>query len=160
MPRKKPEPVKIGRPPVYRPEFNDQAHRLCLLGYTDERLAEFFGVSSMTINRWKRERPGFWDAVKSGKDDADGRVASALMQRALGYSHPEVDIKVVDGQIVQTPIVKHYPPDTAAAAFWLTNRQPERWKAKRAEAADGDSDAPVPVKVVVEVKDARREDGA
>ena len=27
--------------------------------------------------------------------------------------------------------VKHYPPDTTAAIFWLKNRQVERWRDKQ-----------------------------
>lgn len=147
-----------GRPSPYRPEFNEQAHRLCLLGYTDKRLAEFFGVKEITINRWKRDKPGFKEAIHSGKDEADGRVVSALMQRALGYSHPEVDIRVIDGQIVKTEIVKHYPPDTPAAMFWLTNRQKGTWKTKHEDPEDADA-VPTPVQVTVVVQDARKPGG-
>jgi len=29
------------------------------------------------------------------------------------------------------PTVKHYPPDTTAAIFWLKNRQPAKWREKQ-----------------------------
>jgi hypothetical protein len=36
----------------------------------------------------------------------------------------------VHGEIVMTPTVKRYPPDTAAAIFWLKNRQRAKWRDK------------------------------
>jgi hypothetical protein len=42
-----------------------------------------------------------------------------------------VDIRVVGGDIVQTPIRKFYPPDTTAAIFWLKNRAPAQWRDKQ-----------------------------
>lgn len=141
---------KGGRPSRYRPEYDEQARKLCMLGYVDKRLADFFGVSEMTINEWKKRHPSFLSALRAGKEGPNMEVASALYQRAVGYSHPEVDIKVVNGTIVQTKLTKHYPPDTAAAALWLTNREPDLWKAKRAEAADGDG--PVGVQPVTKIE--------
>ena len=121
---------KPGRPTDYRPEYAEQAKKLTLLGATDIELADFFQVAVSTISRWKVMQPEFSEALKVGKDAADERVAQSLYHRALGYSHPEVDIRVVEGQIVQTPLIKHYPPDTTAAIFWLKNRRKEEWRDK------------------------------
>ena len=41
-----------------------------------------------------------------------------------------MDIKVVDGIIVKTKLIKHYPPDSTAMIFWLKNRQKEKWRDK------------------------------
>jgi len=120
---------KVGRPSAYDPKYVAQARKICmLLGATDEQLAEVFDVSVTTINNWKREHPEFLASVKEGKISADAEVAVSLHHRAIGYSHPEVDIKVIEGQIVQTVITKHYPPDTGAAMAWLKNRQPKIWR--------------------------------
>ena len=100
------------------------------LGATDKDLADAFDVTEMTINRWKSDHPAFLLSLKSGKHFADAEVASKLFHRATGYEHPDVDIKVVDGQIVITDLVKHYPPDTTAAIFWLKNRRPDLWREK------------------------------
>lgn len=27
----------------------------------------------------------------------------------------------------QTPLTKHYPPDTTACIFWLKNQKPKEW---------------------------------
>ncbi|WP_420154868.1 terminase [Siphonobacter sp.] len=119
-----------GRPTAYKPDYDDQAYRLCLLGFTDEQLASYFEVTGRTINNWKAEHPSFFQSLKRGKLIADARVAESLFERAIGYSHPDLDIKVIDGRIVKTEITKHYPPDTTAAIFWLKNRQKALWRDK------------------------------
>ena len=122
---KKPE---NGRPPIYKPEFAQQAYRLCLLSATDANLAEFFGVTEMTVNRWKVAHPAFRQALRAGKVEADANVAESLYKRAIGYSHPETHVTNYQGQITVTNLVKHYPPDTLAAIYWLKNRQPGKWR--------------------------------
>lgn len=129
-PRVKPAPKAPGRPSAYRKEFAQQAKKITLLGATDMDLADFFGVAISTINLWKLKHPEFSESLKVGKDSADERVISSLYHRAIGYSHPEVDIRAVDGVIVQTPLTKHYPPDTTAAIFWLKNRRKEEFRDK------------------------------
>jgi hypothetical protein len=121
----------VGRPTSFRDEYADQAYKLCLLGATDAKLADFFGVSESTLNLWKQAHPKFSESMAQGKDQADAEIAQALFHRAKGYSHPEVDIKVVASNIVQTPLTKHYPPDTQAASLWLRNRQPKLWRDKQ-----------------------------
>ena len=125
-------PVKrpVGRPTSWRPEYADLAYKFCLLGASDERLAEMFSVAVSTIYEWKQSVPEFSEAVTRGKEVADAEIAHALYHRAKGYSHPEDDIKAVNGSIVITPTVKHYPPDTGAATLWLKNRQPKVWRDK------------------------------
>jgi len=131
-----------GRPSKYKSEYDQQALKLCLLGATDKDLADFFEVSEDTINEWKRVHESFSVSVKAGKERADAEVATKLYQRALGYSHPEVDIRVVDHQIVMTDITKHYPPDATSAIFWLKNRQKEKWR-DRIVHEGGDPDKPI-----------------
>ena len=120
-----------GNPTKHNVKYNKQAYKLCLLGYTDVELAEFFDVCEATINNWKREYPKFLESIKKGKQEADTNVAESLYKRALGYSHKDTDIKVINDVIVQTPLTKHYPPDTTAAIFWLKNRQKDKWRDKQ-----------------------------
>lgn len=120
----------MARPTKYQKAYAEQARKLCLLGYTDDQLADFFEVSASTINKWKLDHPRFSESIKKGKDVADGDVAESLYQRAMGYEHPEDDIRAVDGAIVITPTIKRYPPDTTAAIFWLKNRQSKKWRDK------------------------------
>jgi len=122
--------MKPGRPSKYKPEFAKQAAKLCALGATDAQLADFFGVAVSTINLWKTQHIEFSESIKVPKAQADERVEQSLYRRAMGYEHDETDIRVVSGEIVETPIRKHYPPDTTAAIFWLKNRQPGEWREK------------------------------
>ena len=123
--------MDIGRPTKYKEEYNDLVYKFCLLGAIDEQIADFFDVCVDTINEWKKVYPDFSASIKRGKQLADAEVASSLFQRAKGYQHPDVDLKMFDGQIIKTEIVKCYPPDTTAGIFWLKNRQPKEWREKQ-----------------------------
>ena len=112
----------------YDENYNEQAYKLCLLGATDKDLADFFNVCEATINNWKLEHPTFLESLKMGKQSADANVAMSLYKRATGYDAPDVDIKVIENQIVQTPLIKHYPPDPTSMIFWLKNRRSKDWK--------------------------------
>lgn len=127
----------VGRPTKYKEEFNELAYNYCLLGATDAELGEFFDVDERTINNWKIDYPEFFQSIKKGKQIADAKVAQALFHRATGYSHEDVDIKVIEGNIVQTPLVKYYPPDATSAIFWLKNRQPTKWRDKQVTEHEG-----------------------
>ena len=118
----------MGRPTDYKPEYVQTAQELCANGATDSRLADEFGVSIATIKNCAARYPEFLAARKTGKEVADEAVELSLYQRALGYEHDEIDIRVVEGQIVETPIRKHYAPDPTAMIFWLKNRKPKEWR--------------------------------
>ncbi len=119
---------KAGQPTLFKAEYCEQAYRLCLLGAKDKEIAEFFGVDERTINRWKEAHSKFCQSLKEGKEDADSVIAKSLYHRAKGYSHPEVHISVWQGQVIETQLTKHYPPDTTACIFWLKNRQSDKWR--------------------------------
>jgi hypothetical protein len=120
----------MARPTDYKPEYAEQALAQCEKGATDQELADFFGITVRTLYRWKNTQAEFCQALKDGKAPADGRVERSLFERAVGYERDEVDIRVVNGEIVQTPVRKFYPPDTTAAIFWLKNRKPSDWRDK------------------------------
>ena len=126
-----------GRPTDYRPAYNKQARKLCLLGATDAELADFFEVSEVTINAWKNVHPAFLKSVKAGKARADAHVAQSLYHRAVGYEHDAVKIIAVarggnqGSDVEQVPYIERYPPDTTAAIFWLKNRRPQDWRDKQ-----------------------------
>jgi len=120
--------MAAGRPSKYDSKYVEQAKKLCNLGATDIDLADFFEVSLSTLNLWKLEHEDFSESIKVGKAPADERVKMSLYQKALGYSHPEDDIKNVNGEIVITPTIKHYPPDTTACIFWLKNRLKDEFR--------------------------------
>jgi hypothetical protein len=119
--------MTAGRPTKYKEEYCGIAKNYALLGATDKELAVFFGVSEATINNWKLDYPEFLESITEGKEKADAMVAERLFERAMGYTHPEEKIFNNQGEIVRAKTVKHYPPDTKAATFWLKNRQKEKW---------------------------------
>jgi hypothetical protein len=120
----------VGAPTKYKKEYDELAYKFCLLGATDVKLAEFFGVAESTIHLWKLKHESFSESIKKGKQIADAEVASSLYHRALGYSHPEVKVFNNQGEIVTHDTVKHYAPDPTAAIFWLKNRHPANWRDK------------------------------
>jgi hypothetical protein len=95
-----------GRPTDYKPEFTSDVQKLCLLGATNQQLADYFGVNVQTIYNWMDRYPEFFDAVKLTKLKADSEVAGALYQRAK-------------------------TGDVNAARFWLMNRQKDAWREKQ-----------------------------
>lgn len=117
-----------GRPTKYKPEFCEQAAKLCKLGATDREMSDFFQVNESTFNLWKSEHPVFSKSLKLAKEAADKRVEQSLYRRALGYSHDAVHVSNFQGVVTLTPIVEHYPPDTTACIFWLKNRQGAQWR--------------------------------
>ena len=139
----KEKPAAVGRPSKYKPDYAEQAIKLCMLGMTDAEMASFFEVSESTLNLWKEVHPEFSESIKKGKAAADADVASRLYHRAMGYDHPEDDIRVVSGEIVITPTIKHYPPDTTAGIFWLKNRQRDKWRDKVETEVTGKDGGPI-----------------
>lgn len=129
----------VGRPSKYDPAtMPDRAKKLCMLGFTNEQLALAFDVSVSSIDMWIRVYEEFSRAIKEGREVADHEVVKSLYQRAVGYSHPEDKILVVDKAVEVVPTTKHYPPDTTACIFWLKNRQRANWKdVWRIETTDG-----------------------
>lgn len=121
-----------GRKSLFREEYVKLAENYALLGATDDELADFFGVSKQTLNKWKKDYPEFLDSLKKGKDIADSNVASKLYNRAIGYDFEETHTISKNGQVVgEKHIKKHQPADTTAAIFWLKNRQPEKWRDRK-----------------------------
>lgn len=120
--------AKKGRPSKYKEEYAEQAAKLCALGATDMQLADFFNVCEKTINTWKSEHSSFLQSIKESKALADEKVERSLFERATGYSHPEDKVFNNAGHAMVVPTIRHYPPDTTAAMFWLQNRKPGTWK--------------------------------
>jgi hypothetical protein len=101
---------------------------MCELGAIDKDIAQALGVTEQTINNWKVANPEFFESLKIGKSQVDERVKQSLVHRAMGYTHTEDDIRIINGEIVITQTVKHYPPDTTACIFWLKNRMPDEFR--------------------------------
>jgi hypothetical protein len=125
----------------YQEEFARHAYYFTLMGCTLVQLAQVFEVTVETINTWQNKYPKFRKAIIKGRDLADAKVAKALYEAALGYSHPDKVIisnkqREFDSkgrtirewvEPLEVDTVKHYPPNVTAAIKWLKARQPEVW---------------------------------
>lgn len=129
--------AKVGRPSPYKPEFPEQARKLCELGATDVELADFFEVSVVTIWAWQRRHEDFLKAIKVGKEQADDRTERSLFHRANGYTFESEKVFQFRGQIVRAQTREHVPPDTTACIFWLKNRRPELWRDRQEQHHSG-----------------------
>lgn len=143
----------MARPTEYRQEYAEQARKLCLLGYTDKQLADFFEVNESTITRWKQKYPEFRTSIKKGKVVADAQVVDSLYNRALGMEVEEVEVRGDGDDEIRRVTKKCIPPDTTAQIFWLKNRQPELWRDK--PTVENSAQEAVPVQIVVQTVDAR-----
>lgn len=114
----------LGRPTLYKKEYDNQVYELALLGLTDVQIGNVFGVTKQTIINWKEEHPTFFYSLTQGKEEADGKVARAMYNRALGVTITE-EALTKDGEVVK--LKKQLPSDTAAAKHWLANRQRNLW---------------------------------
>ena len=138
----------MARPTHYRNEYAEQARKLCLLGYTDKQLADFFNVCEQKINTCKIKYPEFLESIKKGKVIADAEVVESLYNRAKGFDYEEVELKVVSGKTSKKIIKKRALPDPTSAIFFLKNRQSKYWRDKQEidhQSSDG-SMSPKPVK--------------
>ena len=71
------------------------------------------------------------EALRSGKADADAKVAAALYHRALGFKHKTEKVFQFQGSIVRADVVERFAPDTTACIYWLKTDQPDMWREDR-----------------------------
>jgi hypothetical protein len=133
-----------------------RAYKLALLGTIDADIETAFGISNHTLTMWKRKYPEFADWLNRGKKEANADVVEALYKKAIGYSHPDIHIAVVNGQIKKVPITKHYPPDTSAIRFFLKNRTRDDenpWTEVLSHEHSGKNGAPISIKKEIDLSD-------
>ena len=137
----------MARPTKYRAEYAEQARKLCLLGATDQELADFFEVEVRTVYRWKGDHEEFCQSLKAGKDEADNRVERSLYQQAIGYEQDEV--KIFMPAQAETPVYAPFrakvAPNVTAAIFWLKNRKRGEWRDKVETELTGPDGGPIQV---------------
>ena len=124
-----------GRPTSYRPDHCGLAREHCLLGATNDELAEVFEVSPRTIDNWIAHHTAFAAAVREGRKRADAKVAASLYARAIGFRHKVERIFLCRGEPKSFSITVSYPPDTQACIFWLRNRRRVDWRDPPTESA-------------------------
>jgi hypothetical protein len=118
---------------TYHPDLNPRVYKLSLLGMSNDEVGSVLGITSATFKRWMYDYPNFTKALASGREDADANVARSLYQRAIGFSHPDIELKVVSlgggegSRVEKVEVTKIYPPDPNAALQWLRYRQRQKW---------------------------------
>jgi transcriptional regulator with XRE-family HTH domain len=142
--------MSVGRPTKYEERFCEEVRDLCLLGATDDELAEHFGVARSTLSAWKNEFPDFSDAIKKAKRAADAVIAGKLYRRAEGYDYEEqqafkVKVGPSEERVEVVEVQKHVPPDPTSMIFWLKNRQPHLWRDVKAQEVSGPGGGPLEV---------------
>ena len=107
-----------GRASLYKPEYAHQAQKLCAMaGFTDQRLAEFFGVNEATINRWKLAHVEFAQALCAGKAETDDLVERATVAHITGY-HVDTEKATRNGKVIVREWVKG---DANSGMKWLAS---------------------------------------
>ena len=119
--------AKPTRPTDCKPDICDLARKFCMLGATDDDLADLLAVEPATIDAWIEGFPDFAAALMQGRDIADATAAERLFQRAIGFSHEVEKVVQSGGKPVTVKYIERYPPDTTALIYWLKNRQRGWW---------------------------------
>ena len=119
-----------GGPDKYRPEYAEQARKLCNMGFTDADLGDFFGVDERTINRWKLDHVEFMSALCMGKEVADNVVERATFLGITGFTR-RVKKVIGSGKNARVEEVEEfYPPNPGVGLRWLAARKPEVYREK------------------------------
>lgn len=115
---------------------------------TDAEMAKEMGISPSTYYDWLKKHPEMSEAVTRARTGADARannesVERSLLETALGgvrVLKKPIKIKtttydargrrVEKEKIVYADEEVYIQPNVKAQIFWLTNREPERWRNK------------------------------
>jgi hypothetical protein len=116
---------------VFHDGIVGMARKAAEAGFTNDEIAQLFGVNTCTILDWCKRFPAFREALRLGKQGPDDRVEAALFKRAVGFHYDSEKIFIVDGEVVRVPFREYVIPDSHAATRWLVNRRPEVWRDRR-----------------------------
>ena len=115
---------------------------------TDAEMAKEMGISSSTFYEWLKKHPEMSEAVTRARTGADARannesVERSLLETALGgvrvlkkpmklktMTFDARGRRVEKERIVYADEEIYIQPNVKAQIFWLTNREPERWRNK------------------------------
>ena len=113
---------------------------------TDAEMAKEMHISPSTYYEWLKKHPEMSEAVTRARTGADARannesVERSLLETALGgvrvlkkpmklktTSFDSRGRRVESERLVYADEEIYVPPNVKAQIFWLTNREPERWR--------------------------------
>ncbi len=121
----------------YKKNFPARAGKYARDGMIDREIAAKLGISEPTYHVYQKKYPKFFKSIERGKIPVNVQVEKALLKRALGYNIIEKTSeyeKPEKGKPILKSIKKvkkEIVPDVTAEKFWLSNRDPERWREKK-----------------------------
>jgi hypothetical protein len=119
-------------------------------GVNNKDIAHNLGLSECTIYDYVKKYPEFAKIFTQGRAFVDDViVVNAYLRRVTGYDALEYkrEFKITHDakgneirELVKiTELTRHIPADPRACEFWLTNRQPDKWKyPQKIQAAQSD----------------------
>jgi hypothetical protein len=108
-------------------KFIPQATQLTMLGLTELEISKVWGIELVTLHKWKNNKPGFYEALQMGRQQALGEVAQALFKSALGYEYEEDAVSSFEGQVTITRVRKYAKPNPWACAKILAIKDRANW---------------------------------
>lgn len=114
-------------------QWTDDDHLMLLTswmrrGLTYKEVASNMGISSMTLQRWRKLSKILGDTLNISRDIAVSHVENALYKSALGFRYREQSV-TNKGEVVW--VEKYEKPSIAAQIFYLKNRRPELWSDRK-----------------------------
>jgi hypothetical protein len=137
---------KGGRKPLWdeldMPNKIEAVRGWTMQGSTDKDIMAMLEISHDTFYKWKKERSEFADALKKGKDIANGELLNAAFRQAKGYYQTVTEpmkVRLDDGSEVIEMVTydKFIPANNTMAIFMMKNRMPEHYKDKHEHKHDG-----------------------
>jgi hypothetical protein len=132
-----------------RSKYNPDTFPLLAEGYArqgliDTQIAKNLGIGKTTFYIYEQKHAEFREAIMRGKMPVDFEVENSLLKIAKGFKHEETT-KIMTLDQDDNPKVKelksvskYIPPNERAIEFWLSNRNPERWKNKQSVEHSGE----------------------
>lgn len=121
----------------------------CKQGYTDKEMCAMLGISTKVWYEWKLKYREFSEAIKKGKDTANGEILNSAFRQTTGFRYTEQEaVKIKDykkfgdkwlsvERVELVEVEKFMPPNPTMSIFMLKNRLPEQYKDKREVTLDG-----------------------
>lgn len=112
-------------------------------GSTDEEIAKMLGISTTLYYEWKKDKVEFAEAIKKGKEVANGELLNSAFTQSTGFFYKEQqafkvkDYKEIDGKMYPVESIKiveverYNPPNPTMNIFMLKNRLPAEYKDKQ-----------------------------
>lgn len=112
----------------------------CSEGISEKKIAKKLGISYASFKNYKKEHLALLATITRARAYVDDiEVVPAYLRKVTGYDVTETKREYIYVKneetgtyekvlFKETEQERHIPPDPRAAEFWLTNRQPEKWK--------------------------------